>query len=200
MPVIISPLAKAYEEQISDKKTPGPAKAQKLGQKFADEVEKGFQMAMCTISVTGVLGTSAYSGTEAFAGTFQKAILQAAITKGYTDLWVGGKNMPLTQYCDKEAKIISDGIAKYFKAAVWTMKVHQGPPLTATPMEASLLKSIIQSALPSVWKPDQIGLEAVKGQQIVTAINNAITAGLPTITFAGAVASPPTGSATGVLI
>lgn len=201
MPVIIAPLAKAYEKQLKDKQSPGPTKAQNLGQKFADEVDKGFKMAKCTISVTGVIGNSPYSGTEAFEGTFQKAILQAEISKGYANkLWKGGTAGTLPQYCNDEAKIIADAIAKYFNAAIWQMKVHQGPPLVATPMQAGLLQSVIQPALANVWKPDQIGLEAVKAQQIVQAINNAITSALPTIQFAGPVNSPPTGAATGVLI
>ncbi len=200
MPVIIAPMAKAYEQQIKDKKTPGPSKANKLAEKFATELDKGFKMAMCTIQVTGVLGNSPYSGGEAFPGKFQKAIAQGVIAKGYSELWSGNKLLSLAQYCDKEAKIIADAIAKYFKAGIWSMKVHKGPPLTATPMQADLLKSIIQPALMNAWRPDKIGLEGLKAQQLVTGINNAITAALPTITFAGAVASAPQGSATGVLI
>lgn len=200
MPVIITPMAKAYEEQIKDKKTPGPAKAQKLGQKFATELDKGFKMAMCTIQVTGVIGNSPYSGGEAFPGQFVKAVAMAAIAKGYSDLWVGGKNIPLTQYCDKEAKIIADAIVKYFKTGIWSMKVHKGPPLTATPLDAELLKGIIQPALLNAWKFDKVGLEAVKAQQVVTGINNAITAGIATIQFSGAVNSAPQGAAVGVLI
>ncbi len=202
MPLIVNTdLKAAYEEAWRELLAPAAVKSAKLGQKFGNAMMKGFEQVKFNFAVTGVVpGPSPYSAVEIVKGSFVSAGLVAEISDGYNGLWgEASKGQQLVTYINKESKFIGKAMENFFTASIYQPMVHTAPPITKTPLQASVIENMIKSQLMAIYAVDSVGLQSSKAASMGLAIQNAIMTAIPMVSGNAPVSSPPTGSGTGVL-
>ncbi len=197
----ISEIATCYKDVWTDLKSPADLKASNLARDLSSVIDTGFQQVKAIINIVGMIGSNPYTGVEPpFAGIFQKSILQMALQDGYSKQFQPQQRGMLSSAAVTESKFIANGLVDYFDTGIWQTTVHQGPPLTTTPLVAALIQPIIMQGIMSSSVPSTSGAEAMKANIMSQGIVNGIMAAIAVVTLSGAISSPPTGSGTGVLL
>ncbi len=202
MPAVVnSGLKSGYNDAWIDLYGSAAVKAESIANTFANAIMDGFVNVKFNFSITGTIGSSGYSGTEMVAGSFDTTNLKTEIKTGYTDLWQQARETSsLMDYINAESKFIGKAIENFFTQSIYQTVAHQGAPITKSPLQASVIESIIKGQLTSIYSIDKIGVTSIKAQNMGMAIETAIATAIPMVTGTAPISSPPSGVGTGPLV
>lgn len=186
-----------------------PVKANQVASAYMSSFQTGLANSLANITVSGIIPGSPptpYPPTPEppFAGIYQLGAFKSALTSGFQSIWANLGNTAQSA-ASQEASLISNQVDTMFLSSVWTMTLHVGVVTITTP-GPSALKSSLEADLLQVYQDISGTTAQIKGNQIGTAIEKAMTNYISTITFtvvasaAGGGSTPLSpGSGTGIL-